>query len=238
VTPAAQCDTQPGHTQPGHTQPGHTLLGRRLLIIGAGGHAKVLIEAVRAAGGEVAGLIAPAPSGTCILGVPVLGDDDALERLRGEGLGETALGVGDNRARLILAARLAALGFVLPAIVHPAAYLSASAVLGPGAVVLQRAAVGTEVVVGHAAIVNSGAIVEHDGWLDEAAHVAPGCALAGRVRVGARTLVGVGSAVRPGVVIGADAIVGAGSAVVADVADGAVVAGCPARPLANTPAAR
>jgi UDP-perosamine 4-acetyltransferase len=207
------------------------LSGRHVLIIGAGGHAKVLIEAVRAAGGEVAGLVAPAPPGTRVLGAAILGDDDVLERLRAGGLRDAALGIGDNRVRLALAARLEALGFVLPAIVHPAAYLAPSAVLGPGAVVLQRAAVGTDVAVGRAVIVNSGAIVEHDGRLDAAAHVAPGCALAGRVRVGARALIGVGSAVRPGIMIGADAVVGAGSAVVADVADGAVVAGCPARPL-------
>jgi UDP-perosamine 4-acetyltransferase len=74
-------------------------------------------------------------------------------------------------------------------------------------------------------------VADHDNLLEEACHVAPGCALAGQVRVGPRTLVGVGSAVRPGITIGADAVVGAGSAVVADVAPGARVGGAPARPL-------
>ena len=83
--------------------------------------------------------------------------------------------------------------------------------------------------VGELAVVNTGAVVDHDNDIGPAAHVAPGVALAGNVRVGARALVGVGSAVRPGIRIGADAVVGAGSAVVADVADGAVVGGAPAR---------
>jgi UDP-perosamine 4-acetyltransferase len=79
--------------------------------------------------------------------------------------------------------------------------------------------------------VNTGAIIDHDNDIGEAAHIAPGCALAGSVSIGTRTLLGVGSAVRPGVRIGRDAVIGAGSAVVADVPDGAVLGGTPARPL-------
>ncbi|MBV9812373.1 MAG: acetyltransferase, partial [Acetobacteraceae bacterium] len=206
----------------------------RVLVIGAGGHARVLIEALREAGAEVAGLIAPVPKHPAprrVLGLPILGDDDVLPRLRAEGLSVAVLGIGGNRLRLAIADRLRDLDVTLPPLVHPAAYVAASAVLACGAVVLQRAAVGTQAVIGRAAIVNSGAVIEHDGRLDEAAHVAPGCALAGNVSVGARTLVGVGSAVRPGITIGADVIVGAGSAVVADIPDGAVVGGCPAKPL-------
>ena len=204
-------------------------------MIGAGGHAKVVIEAARALGFAIAGLVAPAPEGTTLLGVPVLGDDDALPRLRAEGIAAAVLGIGDNHRRAAAAKRLLALGFALPPLPHPAAWVSPSCVLGAGVVVLQRAALSAATACGTAAIVNSGAIVEHDSEIGEAAHVAPGCALAGHVRVGARTLVGIGSAVRPGVVIGADAIVGAGSVVVRDVPAGATVMGCPARPRRRGP---
>jgi UDP-perosamine 4-acetyltransferase len=201
-----------------------------IIVIGAGGHAKVVIEALRAMGRTVTGLIAPAPVGTLVLGVPVLGNDSMLPRLRAEGIADAVLGVGDNRVRDALAEHLLALGFDLPPVLHPAAWISPSSVLGAGVVVLQQAAVSAETVFGRAALINSGAVVEHDSEIGGAAHVAPGCALAGHVRVGARTLVGIGSVVRPEIVIGSDAIVGAGSVVVFDVPAGATVMGCPARP--------
>jgi UDP-perosamine 4-acetyltransferase len=202
-----------------------------VIVIGAGGHAKVVIEALRAMGRMVVGLVALAPAQTRLLGVPVIGDDDILPRLRATGITQAALGLGDNRLRDIIAARLLVMEFDLPPVLHPAAWISPSCVMGLGAVVLQKAVVSAEAVIGLAAIINSGAIIEHDGVIAEAAHVAPGCVLAGQVRVGARTLMGVGSVVRPRVTLGADVIVGAGSVVVADVPDGLVIAGCPARPL-------
>lgn len=201
-----------------------------IIVIGAGGHAKVVIEALRAMGRVITGLIAPELEGTRVLDVPVLGGDGMLPRLRAEGILDAALGVGDNRLRGALAERLLALGFKLPAVLHPAAWVSPSSVLGMGAVVLQKAVLSAEVTLGQAAVVNSGAVVEHDGEIWEAAHIAPGCALAGHVRVGARTLVGIGSVIRPGIVIGADVVVGAGAVVICDVPASTTVMGCPARP--------
>ena len=202
-----------------------------VLVIGAGGHAKVVIEAARAAGHHVVGLIAPDPVGTRVLGAAVLGDDDILARLHAGGLVEAVVALGDNRRRDAMQAVLQSLGYALPPIVHPTAWLSPSARLGAGTVVLQQAAISAEAMIGCGVIINSAAVVEHDAEIGDFAHVAPGVALAGRVRIGARSLVGVGSAVRPGVAIGADVVVGAGSVVVADVADGLTVVGCPARPL-------
>jgi UDP-perosamine 4-acetyltransferase len=180
-------------------------------------------------GRTVTGLIAPAPEGTTILGVPVLGDDGVLPRLRAEGIAHAALGIGDNRLRDALSGRLLALGFNLPPVLHPSAWISPSSSLAPGVVVLQHAALSADTTYGRAALINSGAVVEHDSVVEEAAHVAPRCALAGHTRVGARTLVGIGSVLRPGIAIGADVVVGAGSVVVRDVPAGVTVMGNPAR---------
>ncbi|WP_426955882.1 acetyltransferase [Muricoccus radiodurans] len=205
----------------------------RLVVIGAGGHAKVVIEALRAAGfPEPLGLVDPHPPAPVVLGLPVLGGDEALERLRAEGTDAAVIALGGNGLRLRIGDRLVGMGFALPSVVHPAAQISPSATVAEGAVVMARACLGPDARVGRLAIVNTNAVVEHDNEIGEGAHVAPGCALAGNVTVGARALVGVGSAVRPGVTIGADAVIGAGSAVVRDIPPGARVGGAPAMPLA------
>ncbi|WP_431284620.1 acetyltransferase [Humitalea sp. 24SJ18S-53] len=201
------------------------------LVLGTGAHAAVLVEALRAQGlWEPVGLVGPAPPGR-EMGVAWLGDVEILPRLRAEGIAAGFVAIGDNATRQRQGDVLAGAGFALPVAVHPAAWVSPSASLGDGAMVLVRAVVGTGSQVGRLCIINSGAIVDHDNRIHEAAHIAPGCALSGDVTVGARTLVGVGSAVRPGITIGRDAVVGAGSAVVRDVADGARVGGAPAREL-------
>lgn len=206
----------------------------KLLLLGAGGHAKAVIEVARAAGAELAGLIA-ANSARHVMDVPVIGTDDDLPRLRAEGIEAAFAAIGDNAVRQRLILTLRGLGFALPSLLHPRAVISASATLGEAVVAMPLAFVGAEASIGDGVILNAGAIVEHDARIGAAAHIAPGAALAGHVTVGERALVGVGAAARPGVRIGADAIVGVGAVVVADVLAGTVVAGNPARPLMRGP---
>ena len=204
---------------------------KKLVIIGAGGHARVLIELFRAMGGfELVGVVAhTAPKDP--LGLPLLGDESRLKRLRAEGVESAFVAVGDNMARARLGAWLEKLGYGLPVAIHPSAFVAPSARVSPGAVVMARAVLGTDAVLEGLAILNTGAIADHDVVLEEASHAGPGSVLAGHARLGARALLGAGSAVRPGVSIGPDAVVGAGAAVVEDVPLAATVAGVPARPL-------
>ena len=203
-----------------------------MVLVGAGGHAKVIIEAFRAMGGfALVGLLDPAPPSPTVLGVRVLGDERRLDGLRREGISHAFVAIGANAVRAGIAARLDALGFMQPVAIHPSAFVAPSARIAAGAIVMARAVLGTDSRAGRLVIVNTGAIVDHDCALEEASHVGPGCTLAGNVVVGARALLGAGSAVRPGIRIGADALVGAGSAVVKDIAPGSKVAGAPARPI-------
>jgi UDP-perosamine 4-acetyltransferase len=204
---------------------------QRIVVLGAGGHAKVVLELLWAMGTfEVVGLLAAHPADK-VMSVPVLGGDELLPELLQKGVTAAAVAIGSNAARQRAGENLLAMGYMLPALVHPSAFVSPSATVGCGAVVMARAIVGTLAAIGELAIINTGAVVEHDARIGTAAHIAPRTALAGGVSVGDRALVGIGSAVCPDLSIGDDAVVGAGSAVVADVAAGTTVGGTPARPL-------
>jgi UDP-perosamine 4-acetyltransferase len=204
-----------------------------VVIYGAGGHGRAIIELLRAIPGQaIAGLVDAAPPGPAMLGVPVLGDDAALSGLRASGVVAAVVAVGDAAARRAIAARLTAQGFALPVLVHPAALVAPSAALAEGTVVLPRAVIGAAARIGRLCIINTGAIVEHDGVLGEAVHVGPGAVLPGGVTVSDAAVIGAGAACRPYVRIGAGAVIGVGAAVIADVPAGARVAGVPARPLA------
>jgi UDP-perosamine 4-acetyltransferase len=207
-------------------------MARDIVILGAGGHAKVVIELFRAMGGwRILGLLDSGRAAQTVLGLPVIGDDGDLPRLRRDGVTAAFVAIGGNALRERLGAALLSQGFEMPAAVHPAASVSPSARIGAGVAIMAGASIAAETTLRDLSIVNHGALVDHDTLIGVAAHVAPGCAMAGSVQVGDRALVGVGSAVRPGIRIGADSVIGAGSAVVADVPEGAIVGGTPARPL-------
>lgn len=202
-----------------------------IVIFGAGGHAKVVIEAVRGAFPDAPLAIADdaAEPRRSVLGVPVAGDRAWLARRRPAGGVVPAL--GGNGPRDALLAWLAEQGLRVRAIVAPGAVLSPSARLGDGAFLAPGALVNAEARIGAGAIVNTGASVDHDCDIGVAAHIAPGAHLCGNVAVGARTLVGAGATIIPGIRVGEDVVIGAGSVVIRDLGDGARVAGAPARPV-------
>jgi sugar O-acyltransferase (sialic acid O-acetyltransferase NeuD family) len=205
-----------------------------VVLIGGGGHARVLIDALRA-GGEhmVTGIVDLAQHvGEVVDGVLVVGTDADLARLRAEGADACAIAIGsagDPRARVRAAQLARDAGFTLVTVVHPRAVVSSAATLGEGAFVAAGAVVGPGAEVGVCTIVNSGAVVDHDCVLGDFVHVAPGAALSGGVVVGELSHIGTGAAVKQGVRIGARTVVGVGSAVVGDVPDGVVAFGDPCR---------
>jgi UDP-perosamine 4-acetyltransferase len=209
----------------------------RVIGLGAGGHAKVLIDALRLRGDvEIVGLTDKLREGwsSHVLGVPILGDDSILGRLRAEGVEGAFIAVGsvgDASVRRKLYEAAVHAGFTMIRIVHPSAVIAASAHIDCGAMLLAGAVVNADARVGENAIINTRAVVEHDCVVGKHSHVATGAILAGTVTVGEGAHIGAGAVVRECVVIGADAVVGAGAVVVRNVPAGVTVVGVPARPL-------
>lgn len=204
----------------------------RIAVWGAAGHAKVVADAWRCRGGDVAGFlddVAPQRRGESFFGACVLGGREALPGLRADGLTALALGFGDNAARLALGTALRAEGWRLPPIVHPAAVVAADVVLGEGCLVAAGAVINPGARIGAFAIVNTGAIVDHDGQLDDGVHLGPRACLAGGVEVGRGAWIGAGATVRDRCRIGAGTVIGLGAAVVSDIPPAVVAQGCPAR---------
>ena len=201
-----------------------------MVVLGAGGHGKVVVATLRAAGRTVSAVYDDSEErwGTEVLGVPVRGP---LEAASGDGVEAALIGVGDNRARRSIAGRLE-----LPwaTVVHPAASVAEAVELGAGTVVFAGAVIQPDTVLGRHGIVNTGASVDHDCRLGDFVHVAPGARLAGGVTVGDGAFLGIGSVAVPGLEIGAWALVGAGSAAVRPVPEGATVLGVPARVVRRT----
>lgn len=202
------------------------------VVVGAGGHAKVVIATLQAAGHTVQAVLDDneAKIGTAVLGIPITGPTAALAEF---GAAPAVLAIGDNRRRceLVEAFRDQHWGIA----VHPRAVVHASVCLGAGTVVFAGAIVQPEAVLGPHTIINTGASVDHDCRLGRGVHVAPGARLAGDVWVGDGALLGLGSVVLPGVSIGAWATVGAGAVVTASVPDHRVAVGVPARLRAPVP---
>jgi len=207
----------------------------KILIYGASGHAKVVIDIVERAGiAEIAFLVDDDPRrrGTQFFDHPVLGGLTELQTWLARNPAIAAIvAIGDNTVRSRIAGVLSGHGLTLTPAVHPAACISRNVTVGAGTVVMGGCVINADTVIGANAIINTGATIDHDCTIGNDVHIAPGSHLCGGVKVGAGSFLGVGTVVIPGIQIGANAMIGAGSTVIADVAAGARLAGSPARSL-------
>jgi len=201
----------------------------QIVIYGAGGHAKAVMEMAQALRAfRIAGIVDDNVSltGTEVFGIPVLGTREVLQRLYGQGVRLAANGVGgiiNIGVRVGLFELLATQGFAFPILVHPRATVEASARIDNGVQVFANAYVGSSTILHERCMVNTGAIVSHDCEIGSYAHIAPGALLAGMVQVGEKALVGMGVTTAIGIKIGAGARIGNGAILLADVPDRSIV---------------
>ncbi|MEE1888721.1 acetyltransferase [Pseudomonas carassii] len=190
-----------------------------LVILGAGGHAKVLLSLARALCLEIQGVCDPQLHHSGLRqwrGLPVLGDDAALNQippgsvLLVNGIGQTVGGA----ARRKLYEQFSGQGYRFATLVHPSAWVDPDAVLGEGVQVMAGAVVQADSHIGLNTIINTRAAVDHDCRVGRHVHIAPGATLCGAVTVADRSFVASGATIIQGIDIGEDAVVGAGAVVV------------------------
>lgn len=198
-----------------------------LILLGAGGHAKVVTSLARVVGRRIAGVCDPALAVACVTewrGVPVLGDDSALTQYAPSSY-ELTMGIGivhrsQRRTERYLALR--ALGYQFPPLIHPAAVVDESVVMADGVQIMAGVVIQADARIGCNTIVNTGVTIDHDSDIGNHVHIAPGAVLCGGVRVGDGTFIGASATLLPLVSIGRHCLVAAGSTLARDLPDGRV----------------
>ncbi|MFB9758261.1 acetyltransferase [Ectobacillus funiculus] len=204
----------------------------KVVIIGAGGHAKVIIDILKSCGEyEIVGCTSAFGNDKDIDGVSILGDDKILPILFNKGVKHAFIAIGDNKVRKNISENMKILGYQLINVISSFSYIASSAKLGEGIAVMPGAVINAYSRIHDNAIINTGATIDHDNEIESHAHIAPGCNLAGNVKVEEGAFLGVGCRVIPEKIIGKWSIVGAGSVVIRDVENYTKVVGVPARKI-------
>jgi sugar O-acyltransferase (sialic acid O-acetyltransferase NeuD family) len=207
----------------------------KIFVFGAGGHAKVVIDAVEREGRHKIAWIcddAVDKHGTQVMTYEIVHGREALLARKAES-GAGVVAIGDNGDRIKIASWLVQRGCRLVAVVHPAAAVGRDVEIGEGTVVMAGCVINSGARVGRNVIVNTGATIDHDCKIADGVHIGPGSHLCGHVVVGLATMIGAGTTIVPSVRVGAFALIGAGSTVLVDVPDRARAGGSPCHPIGS-----
>lgn len=199
----------------------------KVVVIGGGGHAKVVISTLLASGTKIEGVLDDdeAKIGKVIFGVPVIGK---VESIKSGKFKYAIIAIGDNSKRKEIAQEYGD-NCEWVRVIHPDAYIAPGVSIGKGTVVFAGAVIQPDTEIADHVIINTSAIVDHDCKIDNFVHVAPGCILAGGVNVKEGVFLGIGSCVIPGVNVGSWSMLGAGSVVIRDVPNFSKIKGVPAK---------
>lgn len=204
---------------------------KKIIILGAGGHAKVVADAL-SDDYELIGFLDKDDKyiGNKISGGVILGNDDNPSIWKEKGINRCVVGIGnmgDSDIRNKAYDKYKNAGFFMETIIHGTASVSKYSEIGCGTVVLSNAVINSDAQIGENCIINSSAVIEHDVKIGYGAHVGPGSVVLGMAEIGDNSLIGAGSVVLNKVKVGKNVIVGAGSVILKDIPDNVVVVGHP-----------
>lgn len=201
-----------------------------IIIVGAGGHSKVVADSAVRAGFSIRGFVDDRANTAPLPDYQLIGTiADLTDMLHTNA--KILIAIGDNRTRMQVVERLSLPPERYATVIDPSAVVSQHALMGEGTVVLQGAIVNAGTIVGQHAILNTGCTVDHDCRIGDYAHVSPGANMAGGVVVGEGAHLGIGTCAIPCCSVGAWSVVGAGAAVVKDIPEKCVAVGVPARSI-------
>lgn len=205
--------------------------GKKILIYGASGHGKVIIDIVEKEGrNKIVGLIDDNPQllRQSFYGYPILGGFDVLKEQVQHNY-KLILALGDNKSRKELWEKIKPLGYELICAVHPSAQIGKDVFIGSGTVIMANVAINPGAGIGENVIVNTGVTIDHDCLIGDYVHISPGTHLAGNIEIGELTHIGIGVSIIPNIKIGKGVIIGAGAVIVEDIPDNVTAVGIPAK---------
>lgn len=199
-----------------------------IILLGAGGHAKVLLSLIKALELPLLGVSAPELDSSGVdfwRGVKVLSKNDLNDMSPNTVALVNAIGrrVGDSNHRQKIFEKFKTQGYYFPALVHPWAYVDPTAILKEGAQIMAGSMIQADVCIGQNVIINTHALVDHDSVIEDHVHIAPGAVLCGNVHIAKGAFVACGASLSQGIHIGEDTVIGAGVSIVRDVASGQLV---------------
>jgi len=203
-----------------------------VVLIGAGGHGRVVLDILRAAGiHKPIGFLDADPQLTdqIVGGLPVMGQINLLPKLKAQKVKAAIISIGDNLPRRKYFKKLLDQGFELINAIHPKSHVSPTVRMGRNIVVAAGAVICTDAHIGDSVIVNTSAVIDHECQISRTVHICPSATIAGRVQVGDESFIGMGCNIIQCLKIGANSVIGAGAVVIEDVPEGATVVGVPAR---------
>ncbi len=196
----------------------------RLVIVGAGGHGKVIVDIAIKNGYTDIAFLDDKPLEDC-MGFPVIGNSNDI-KLVDDGKTDFVIAVGNNNIRKHIAKQNSVNWVTL---IHPSAQIGTDVTIGKGTVIMACAVVNSCATVGEHCIINTGSIVEHDNYIEDFVHLAPRVALGGTVRIGEGTFVGLGASVKNNLIICENCTIGAGAIVVKNIKESFTYIGIPAK---------
>lgn len=200
----------------------------KLLILGAGGHGKVIAETALATGQwEQIAFLDDRKELEEVAGIPIVGKLNSYTSFREE-FQHIFVAIGNNKLRLEWIERLSKAGFIIPVIIHPFSFVSKTSNIDEGTVVMAGAVINANTNIGRGCIINTSASIDHDCTLEDGVHISPGVHIGGTVNIGKCTWVCIGSSVANNTTIGKNVIIAAGAAVTKNIPDNVMFAGVPA----------